>query len=794
MDPVVVEFPFLSAAVRIGLATAVGFAVFLTGFRLADRSRETTLEGRAGWLFLGSVAVGSGLWACSALLLSTVTGPVGVRGNVLAAALFVAIAGAMAGFIVTGRRPGAARALVAGLAVAVATVVVVAMGLGAVTVTPALQGSPWGTVLTASALTVLVAAAHLLASRCGGHRGPILAAAVMAPAVALSAMAQIVSAGFAGGLPPMPDGDTIGSDAVGITVAVVVFLVVGTGMATALIHRDAEFTSQRRLKRLADASIEGLAILRDNRIVEVNEALVRLFGRGGESLRGEIFVGGLVTGDGLDEEHGADRIREAFLTVGEGRSVPVEIVARSIDFDNRPHTVYAIRDLSDRRDAELRIRFLAEHDVLTGLPNRAAFQRELEKACAGRADGGGAFALFCVDLDRFKEANDVFGHLAGDDVLIQVSERLRSILPDNGVVARLGGDEFALLAPDLGVHASADLAEVIVSTLAAPVLHENQRIGIGASVGVALAPADGETPDLLLARADMALNRAKGQGGGISCFFEVAMDEETRTRRALAFELRDAIAEGQLELAYQPLADLSSSGVTGFEALVRWNHPVHGAIAPTIFVAIAEESGFISQLGEWVLRTAAAEAAGWRRPLTVAVNLSPLQLEQQHLPELVHEILLQTGLSPTRLELEVTETALMRNPQRSLDVLRRLKAMGVRIAMDDFGTGYSSLSTLRSFPFDKLKIDRSFVDRLGSHGQTASIVRAVVGLSRSLDIRVVAEGVETEAQIAFLTGESCDEVQGFMIGLPLPIARYAHLTQADGFPPAPGRSTTSEAA
>jgi diguanylate cyclase (GGDEF)-like protein len=446
--------------------------------------------------------------------------------------------------------------------------------------------------------------------------------------------------------------------------------------------------------------------------------------------------------------------------------------------------VFAIRDLSDRRDAELRIRFLADHDVLTGLPNRAAFKRELDHRCAGLADGV-SFALACIDLDRFKEANDVFGHRAGDEVLVEVAERLRHVLPPDALAARLGGDEFVVIVRDLPVpHGVGALAETIVRELSRSYQFEGQRITIGASVGVAVAPADGTSPDLLLARADMALYRAKHQGRGQSCFFEVAMDDEMRVRRALAFELRDALDAGTLELAYQPLADLSSSGVTGFEALVRWNHPVHGAIAPLIFVAIAEESGLIARLGEWVLRTACAEAAAWERPLTIAVNLSPLQLEQQNLPDIVREILVRTGLSPQRLELEVTESALMRNPQRALDVLRRLKALGIRIAMDDFGTGYSSLSTLQSFPFDKLKIDRSFVDRLATHGQSASIVKAVLGLSRSLDIRVVAEGVENQAQIEFLIGEDCDEVQGYMIGMPLPIARYSHLVGSDEPPPA----------
>ncbi len=326
-----------------------------------------------------------------------------------------------------------------------------------------------------------------------------------------------------------------------------------------------------------------------------------------------------------------------------------------------------------------------------------------------------------------------------------------------------------------GTRVVADIADEIVSALSRPFHYNGQRILVGTSLGIAMAPGDGDLPELVLARADMALYRAKGQGRGTYCFFEQSMDEETRLRRTLAFQLRDAITEHQLELYYQPLADLSANTIIGFEALVRWHHPQHGMIAPGVFISIAEESGVIAELGEWVLRAACQEAARWKNPLKVAVNLSALQLEQSNLPDIVHGVLFSSGLAPARLELEVTESSLMRNPQRALDVLRRVKALGVTIAMDDFGTGFSSLSTLQSFPFDKLKIDRSFVDRVGLQDQASSIVRAVVGLSRSLEIRVVAEGVENAEQMDFLIEEACDEVQGFAIGRPLPISQYAHV-------------------
>ncbi len=782
-----VEFAVLPVAAAAALATLLAFAVHLTGFRLADRARETSLDGRIGWVFLAGVVSGTGTWSAATLLVSTFAGQAGLRANLVVTAFFIAVAASLASFLIANRR-STPRALAAGFVAAAGLVAVIAIEVRALPLDPAPALSAGTTLTVLLAATLTIAAAHFAFRTPGVRRPSSLAAAIMAPAATVSCLLLLFSTTLRPGVQVFDGPAVIGSWGVAAAVALAVFLTIGTGMATALIHRDAEFASQRRLKRLADASVEGLAILDGNRVVEVNETLVRLIGRPVEHLRGAEFVGGLVTGDQMEEGGDPSLVREALLNVPGREPVPVEVVARPLDYDGRPHVVFAVRDLSDRRDAELRIRFLAEHDPLTALPNRTAFRRELERASAAVEAGGGSLALFIIDLDRFKEANDVFGHRAGDAVLVEVAQRLRGLLPEGATAARLGGDEFAVVVPGVPVpHGCAEIAQAIVAALAGTIDHEGQRIVVGGSVGVAVAPADGTSADLLVARADMALYRAKDQGGGVSCFFEVAMDEETRLRRMLAFELREAIGAGQLSLAYQPLVDLGSRTVTGFEALVRWEHPVHGTIAPTIFVAIAEESGFIAQLGEWVLRTAASEAARWERPLTVAVNLSPLQLEQQQLPDIVREILVGTGLSPTRLELEVTETALIRNPQRALDVLRRLKAMGIRIAMDDFGTGYSSLSTLQSFPFDKLKIDRSFVDRVGTHGQAASIVRAVVGLSRSLDIRVVAEGVETEAQIAFLSGEACDEVQGFMVGMPLPIQRYEHLTRGDREPPPAGR-------
>jgi diguanylate cyclase (GGDEF)-like protein/PAS domain S-box-containing protein len=766
------EIGTTKAALLLLLAFIAAFSAFLTAFRLAARGREGTIEGRAGWMFLASVAFGTGLWGGHALLyVADGSAPV-FRSGLLLAGFFVALATALAGFTVMANLGRSMGPLYAGAVSAGGLAVLDAIGLSAMSTSDAIS---WNAPLAAVGCGVAAVLSGVGFAVGSGQitkevdHAAAPGAALMAVAV-LGSNSLFVGASDFVGTPVFAAGaDGVGGQAVAAIVAAVMFLVVGSGMATALIDRDGQYASQKRLRQLAEASVEGIVVLADNKVVDVNDSFLRIANLSREDVRGMPFVGQMLIVDLSGDTLPHSMLWEGHLVAAHNRMVPVEVVARPFDYDGKPHTVFAIRDLSDRRDAELRIRFLADHDVLTGLPNRAYFQRELEERCAA----GGRFALFCLDLDRFKEANDVFGHLAGDSVLVQAASRLRDIAGASVFAARLGGDEFVLIVPDAASpRALANLGDDIVTVLGRPFVYNDQRIVVGASVGIALSPGDGDTAELLLARADMALYRAKSQGRGGYCFFEQSMDEETRVRRQLAFELRDAIDENQLELYYQPLADLSSKGIVGFEALVRWHHPKHGTISPSIFISIAEESGFIAQLGEWVLRTACVEAGRWEKPLKIAVNLSALQLEQQTLPEIVHEVLLTSGLTPSRLELEVTESSLMRNPQRALDVLRRIKALGVHIAMDDFGTGFSSLSTLQSFPFDKLKIDRSFVDRVGTHGQAESIVRAVVGLSRSLDIRVVAEGVETQLQIEFLAEEDCDEVQGFMIGRPLPIAAY----------------------
>jgi len=422
-------------------------------------------------------------------------------------------------------------------------------------------------------------------------------------------------------------------------------------------------------------------------------------------------------------------------------------------------------------EAQARIRHMALHDPLTDLPNRTAFNEHLALTFEAAKASGEEFAILCLDLDRFKEVNDVFGHRVGDAFLCRVSERL-SVAAEGAFLARLGGDEFVLvIAASPQPSGAMALADRLLAS-SGELEIEGYRTSIGLSIGVAIYPADGTDPGMLVANADAALYRAKAEGRGRVRFFDAELDRQLREKRALHQDMHAAVSDGQLVLYYQPQAKIAGQ-IIGFEALVRWQHPTRGLVSPGVFIPLAEESGSILAIGDWVLREACREAASWTQPLRIAVNLSPAQFLHGDLPTLVHTTLLETGLAADRLELEITEGVLIGDYNRAIAILRRLKALGVHIAMDDFGTGYSSLSYLQSFPFDKIKIDRSFISNVERNCQSAAIIRGVIGLAKGLDLPVVAEGVETSEQLDFLSREACDEVQGYLIGRPRPMADYA---------------------
>src|SRR5437870_656586 len=435
-------------------------------------------------------------------------------------------------------------------------------------------------------------------------------------------------------------------------------------------------------------------------------------------------------------------------------------------------------DVTDRRQTESRMAHMAYHDGLTDLPNRAAFLQALAQmieACEGTDE---EFAVLSVDLDGMKEVNDVFGPAIGDKLLIEVARRLQTTARD-GVVARLSGDEFGLIIDGKQPGAGIALAEQLAEALANEIQIDGKAVRTGATTGISVFPHNGADAASLLANAGAALIPPKVNSRGSISVYEPEMDRQIRDRRLLHQDLSVAIKNGELSLHYQPQAmsrqTAASSEVIGFEALARWHHPVRGFVPPADFIPLAEESGLIVEMGEWILREACREAASWPMPLQIAVNLSPAQFMHGDMVSLLHSILLETGLAPGRLELEITEGVLIEDFDRGLALLRRLKALGIRISMDDFGSGDSSLSYLQAFPFDKIKIDRAFIINLGRNPQSAAIVRAVIGLGHGLEMSIVAEGVETQEQLGFLSDEGCDAVQGYFIGKPFPIGHYAAL-------------------
>jgi diguanylate cyclase (GGDEF)-like protein len=505
------------------------------------------------------------------------------------------------------------------------------------------------------------------------------------------------------------------------------------------------------------------------RIYDLPDALVKP-GTPLDDILGRLFDTGMhASGNTTREEY--LRWRHEVIARGEYDKTILEFGSRIIIMQHHPMKdggfVSTHEDITEQRQQEARIQHLARHDALTELPNRTQFLEEMANIEA-LLERGERAAVLCIDLDHFKQVNDTLGHAVGDKLLKQASARLWGATRETDVLARVGGDEFSLLLrPIERPSDAAAIAERIVKTMTSPFAIDGHQITIGASVGIAIAPQDGETTDVLMKNADMALYRAKAEGRSTFHFFEKDMDAEIQKRRMLEAGLRNALAGNELRLVFQPLIGLKENKITCLEALLRWTHPVRGPISPVEFIPVAEETGLIVPIGEWVLREACKAAMTWPTAARVAVNLSTVQFKNKRLFETIHAILAETGLPPTRLELEITESLLLNDNEHTLQTLHRLRAIGIRISMDDFGTGYSSLSYLRSFPFDKIKIDRSFMADLESRGDSLAIIKAVIGLGHSLGMSTTAEGVETEAQLRAVREQGCNEVQGFLFSPPL---------------------------
>jgi diguanylate cyclase (GGDEF)-like protein len=548
-------------------------------------------------------------------------------------------------------------------------------------------------------------------------------------------------------------------------------LILALAAAASLLDRhltDRLAREARRFRTLADATFEGLVFERSGRITDVNRAMCQLAASGAPTLIG-LRLDDVIPGISL-LAGAPDYPMEHVVLLPDGKTRPVEVLWRD-DPDPGAHVV-AIRDLSRQKAAESQIERLARFDSLTGLANREMFQHQLHKALALSDRGGSGVALLYVDLDRFETVHAALGPLGADQVLIEVALRLIGTVRESDTVARLGRDEFAII--QVLAEPSADtaaLAERIVTEMALPFPVDDDPVTLGASVGVSLYPADGPEPQDLMRNAGQALRHAKQEGRGRWCYFEPGMDLLLRTKRTLEHDMRIALQEGQFSLHYQPFVAIESLEVSGYEALLRWDHPERGRVSPADFIPLAEETGLIVPIGSWVLATACAEAASWDDEAIISVNLSPAQFVQPGIVDTVADVLRRTGLPPARLELEITEGTLMHDTQNALRILTALKALGAKVAMDDFGTGYSSLSYLRKFPFDKIKIDRSFISDVEDDAEAETIVQAIIAMSRTLRLDVTAEGVETQRQLAMLRAHGCTFAQGHLLGRPCPASQ-----------------------
>jgi len=580
----------------------------------------------------------------------------------------------------------------------------------------------------------------------------------------------------------------LGSTQLGLAVGAISLLVLGAGLVALLLQRhlsqrDLEEISRMRL--LSDLAYEVLLIHRDSRVLEVNSAGSRLFGMPIKDIIGRPILELFARSDAAaltrrTTMRPEDLHPEEFeARTAAGVLVPVELSCRPIEFRGKPATAVALRDLSALRRDEARIRHLALHDALTDLPNRYLMEQRIAHALEASRSSGEGLAVIYLDLDGFKPVNDLYGHATGDALLVQVSKRLLSELRSSDTLARIGGDEFvAVLTPAPTPADVSEIATRLVECIARPFRLDARVVRIGVSAGIALHPADGSTVESLLRAADTALYRVKDEGRGDLRFFEASMNAQHHARRQLEHELSGAIARDELRLFYQPIVHAGTGEIETFEALIRWQHPVRGFVSPAEFILLAEQTNLIAAIGQWVIDTACAAAAGWPKPWRVSVNVSPSQFRQSDVPAIAAAALARNGLDANRLVIEITESVFIQDAANAVDVLSRLRAQGIRLALDDFGSGYSSLSYLQQFKFDKIKIDQSFVRRLGQDADAFTIIGAIANLGHNLGLHVTVEGVETAEQLAILKGIGFDQMQGYLFGRPAPTLAVTDFEQA----------------
>jgi diguanylate cyclase (GGDEF)-like protein/PAS domain S-box-containing protein len=764
------------------LASAVAISLF-------DRARASEGRARLVWIALDAIVSGCGIWATHfiAILAYDPGTSAGYSIRVTILSLIFAILITAIGLAIAASDARRVFAAIGGAIVGAGVAAMHYTGMMALELPARIV---WVPEIVASSVVLgsLFGAAALVVASGRDSVGRAVGASVL---LTLAIVSHHFTAMGAVTLIPDP---TLVSEGLNISPTVLSFLL--AGMAIFLLGISLSVATMDRRNKgalneqkvLLDSALEnmtqGLAMFdAEGRILLFNERYMAMLGRTEQELRGRLLLDILreQKDDGRwpaePDEFFARLVADAHA--GRGTTRVMELRGRSMRIVTHPRRsggwVATFEDITEWQKAQDQISHMARHDALTNLPNRTLFREELERAIK-LAKRGDQLAVLCLDLDHFKKINDSLGHPIGDALLNEVATRLRGCLGAGDTVARLGGDEFAIVqfCKDCDPTAVSALASHIVELLAAPYEIGGHQLVIGVSVGISLSPDDGTDPDLLLKNADLALYRAKGDGRGTYRFFEPGMDARAQARRMMEIDLRLALQRGEFEVHYQPIRDIASDEIAVCEALVRWRHPERGMIGPNQFIPIAEETGLIVQLGDWVLRQACRDAARWTSAC-VAVNLSPVQFRNPGLVANVKAALAEAGLPAQRLELEITESVLLQNSETTRETLLELRGLGIKISLDDFGTGYSSLSYLRSFPFDKIKIDRSFVSELATRKDSLAIIRAVAGLGKSLGMVTTAEGVETDDQLSVLSREGCTQAQGYLISKPRPIAEVEHM-------------------
>ena len=771
----------------VALGGAVCLLASAAAISLFQRARAASGGARVSWIALDAVVAGCGIWATHFIAMQAYGPGAGGAYNIPVTVLSLIFAIAVT-FVGLSISVSATRTIPVALGGAVVGGGVAAMhytGMMALEI-PARIGWATDTVAVSIVLGIVFGSLALVVA---GRRDGVANALGATVLLTVAIVSHHFTAMGAVELTPDPSivisGMSIPPASLSVLTASAAVAIIAIALAAAVLDRRAKGELGRQ-QVVLDTALEnmsqGLCMFdADGKIMLFNERYAAMLRRTDIALTGRLLVDVLREEQAKGQWQGdADEFfARLVIDAREGRTTSqvVNRLGRSIRVVNQPMQgggwVATFEDITEWLEAQAKISHMARHDALTGLPNRVLFHEQLEQGLR-RTGSGDQLAVLCLDLDHFKDINDSLGHPIGDALLKEVGRRLKATVGESDTVARLGGDEFAVVQIGRSEEAAARcLAGRLVEVISAPYEIDDHQIVIGVSIGISLSPQDGSNADELLKNADLALYRAKADGRGTYRFFETGMDARAQARRLLEMDLRAALQRDEFQPYYQPIRDVASGRVVVFEALLRWNHPQRGLIAPINFIPLAEETGLIVQLGEFVLRSACTDAATWPDDVDVAVNLSPVQFRNPNLIASVTAALTVSGLPARRLELEITESVLLQNSEATLTTLHELRAMGVRISLDDFGTGYSSLSYLRSFPFDKIKIDRSFVSELATREDSMAIIRAVTGLGRSLGIVTTAEGVENDAQLELLRREGCTQAQGYLFSKPRPASDVA---------------------